>query len=426
MDEITVLKFGGTSVKSIARMQHVAEIIASFSPKKCVVVVSAMGDTTDLLLSLAGQCAPIPDKRELDVLLSTGEQVSIALLALRLKSMGIRAKSFTGYQIGLRTSGDHTAARIEQIDESKLGKELSENDVLVVAGFQGVTGEGDISTLGRGGSDTSAVAAAIACGATECQIFTDVDGICSGDPNAISGAFAQPTMTWEEALELAQSGAQVIHPRAVELARQYGMPLRIRNTFNLEHEGTLLQEAFDVESSGIVRGVALDKTQSAIDLLDVPKHYSILDEISILPDFSELRIDSIVESESHECGCKNVLLLVRSADQDNVSRIALALKSRIEAEKVSINTDVARISIVGRGLSGQSQFTLRFVKALKAENIDLRHLVCADARITAVVAAQNGERACQLLHSEFFSDVSEFLPIPDSFTENQLKVAVGA
>jgi len=428
LDPIIVLKFGGTSVKNLARMQHVSEVIAACAPKKCVVVVSAMGDTTDFLLSLAGRCAEIPDKRELDVLLSTGEQVSIALLALRLRSMGIKAKSFTGYQIGLRTDGEHTAARILEIDESRLKRELIDNDVLVVAGFQGMTTSGDISTLGRGGSDTSAVAVALACGASECHIYTDVDGICTADPSVVPNAFVQTSMAYEEALELARSGAQVIHPRAVELAHQYGMALRIRNTFNPDHEGTLLQESESMENFGIVRGVALDKTQLSIELFAVPKHYSILNEISALPDFNELCIDSIVETESQECGCKNVCLLVRCANQENVLRIALALKSRIEAERISIDTDVVRLSAVGRGLTGQPEFTLRFARALTGEGVDLKHLTCSDNRITGVVAAADGERACNALHAEFFSRLDGSPKQMDLgiFAGQKLPVAVGA
>jgi aspartate kinase len=238
---VAVLKFGGTSVKTIGRMHHVAGIISDFCKKdKVVVVVSAMGDTTDHLLSLANQCTDSPDKRELDVLLSTGEQVSIALLSIILRNAGIQAKSFTGGQIGLLTESCFGSARIVQVDGNVIKSALEDHDVVVVAGFQGVTIDGDITTLGRGGSDTSAVALAAAVCADECHIFTDVNGIYTRDPNKFADAEFIPEIGYEHCLQLAQNGAQVMHDRAVILARQYGVKVRVRNTFKPENPGTLI------------------------------------------------------------------------------------------------------------------------------------------------------------------------------------------
>jgi aspartate kinase len=240
---VFVLKFGGTSVKTVARMQHVADIISDFSKRgKVVVVVSAMGDTTDHLLSLASKCTETPDRRELDVLLSTGEQVSIALLSIVLRGCGLRAKSFTGAQAGIVTESCHGSARIVDVDSRILNNALCQNDVCVVAGFQGVTLDGDITTLGRGGSDTTAVALAAALKATECHIFTDVDGIFSADPNKVASAEFYPEIGYDECLRLVQAGAQVMHDRAVSLAKQYGVVLRVRNTFKPEHDGTLIAQ----------------------------------------------------------------------------------------------------------------------------------------------------------------------------------------
>lgn len=236
-----VLKFGGSSVKGVGRMQHVANIIADACKyQKVVVVVSAMGDTTDHLLSLAASCTNEPDRRELDVLLSTGEQVSIALLSIILKDKGINVKSFTGSQLGILTENEFGSARILSIDSDLVSKALSENDVVVVAGFQGVTIDGQITTLGRGGSDTSAVALAAACNAVECQIFTDVDGIFTADPNKVAGAEFIPEISYDDCLYLTQNGAQVMHDRAVILAKRYGVKVRVRNTFNPGHEGTII------------------------------------------------------------------------------------------------------------------------------------------------------------------------------------------
>jgi aspartate kinase len=238
---VTVLKFGGSSVKSIGRMQHVVGIIQEVCrTQKALVVVSAMGDTTDHLIDLAQQCTNSPDKRELDVLLSTGEQVSIALLCILLKAAGITAKSFTGAQIGVLTESEHTSARILSVDAIAVQKALAENDVVVVAGFQGVTVDGDITTLGRGGSDTTAVALAAAAGAQECQIYTDVDGIFTSDPNKNADAQWIPEISYDDCLQLVRAGAQVMHDRSVVLAQQYGIDVRVRNTFKPSHPGTVI------------------------------------------------------------------------------------------------------------------------------------------------------------------------------------------
>lgn len=238
---VAVLKFGGTSVKNVARMEHVANIIAKRCAKeKVIVVVSAMGHTTDHLIELAKQCNDDPDKRELDVLLSTGEQVSIALLSIILKSRGLRAKSFTGAQIGVVTEDEFGAAKIVSIDSSKLNSALEGTDVAVVAGFQGVTISGDITTLGRGGSDTTAVALAAAAKASVCEIYTDVDGIFTSDPNKDSNAELFDNIDYEDCLRLVRAGAQVMHDRSIVLAHQYGVNVRVRNTFKPDHDGTLI------------------------------------------------------------------------------------------------------------------------------------------------------------------------------------------
>lgn len=243
MENIEVLKFGGTSVKSVARIKHVAEVIARRQSAKCLVVVSAMGNTTDHLLSLGLECCNAPDGRELDLLLSSGEQVSIALLCLALQALGVNARSFTGFQIGVYTDDVHKDARILYIDPVRLHRALEQHDVVVVAGFQGTTFDGQITTLGRGGSDISAVALAAAAGSNRCEIYTDVDGVYSSDPNVDPGAKFFEWLCYEDALRLARNGAQVIHPRAVELAMEKSVQLRIRNTFNPDHQGTLVAGA---------------------------------------------------------------------------------------------------------------------------------------------------------------------------------------
>lgn len=240
---VAVLKFGGSSVKSVGRMQHVVSLIANrCRNQKVLVVVSAMGDTTDHLHTLALQCSADPDKRELDVLLATGEQVSIALLSILLKAAGIKAKSFTGTQIGLLTESSHGRARILLVDLEIVAQSLAENDVVVVAGFQGVTVDGDITTLGRGGSDTTAVALAVAAGAAECEIYTDVDGIFTCDPNKDPLARQIPNIDYDDCLAIVRGGAQVMHDRSIVLAQQYGLKVRVKNTFKPDHLGTLIEQ----------------------------------------------------------------------------------------------------------------------------------------------------------------------------------------
>ncbi len=265
-ENLKVLKFGGTSVKSIGRIQHVCDLIAAQCKKqKLIVVVSAMGDTTDALLKLANQCSKTPDQRELDLLLSTGEQISIALLSLALNDRGIKAKSFTGLQLGILTDDNYNSARIKQINRAAIASAIEENDVIVVAGFQGYSESGDITTLGRGGSDTSAVALAVAAGVKECEIYTDVDGIYTTDPNVVPTARFIEQLSYDETLRMAYLGAQVIHPRSVELAKKYEVALRVRNTFTPNCQGTLITTEAENPAVAVgyeVSGVALDKSFS--------------------------------------------------------------------------------------------------------------------------------------------------------------------
>jgi aspartate kinase len=241
MTDIAVLKFGGTSVKNVQRLRHVASIVEQKAKEqKVVAVVSAMGDTTDCLLHLARQCGDNPAAPELDVLLSTGEQVSIALLSMLLRDAGLRARSMTGAQAGIVTDNRHNEADIQKIDTTVIRDALDQYDVLVIAGFQGVTANGDITTLGRGGSDTTAVTIAAALGAQPCEIFTDVDGIYDRDPNVWEEAVKYERLSFDHCLELANNGAQVIHPRAVLEARKHQLPVRVRSTFSLHDLGTVI------------------------------------------------------------------------------------------------------------------------------------------------------------------------------------------
>jgi aspartate kinase len=402
-DKIAVLKFGGTSVKSIARIQHVADIIQATSQKQPVlVVVSAMGDTTDYLIKMAKQCSATPDKRELDLLLSTGEQISIALLAMTLRSMNIRARSFTGQQVGIFTENVHNKARIVDIQTDKLSRAFAENEVVVVAGFQGVTDNGDITTLGRGGSDTTAVALAAAVKAPVCDIYTDVNGIYTADPNAIPGARLLQRISYGEVLEMARMGAQVLHPRAVELARQYGIKVRVRNTFKPEHEGTTIDGGGkDMEIFRTVSGVAIDKDQACVAIMDVPDQPGIAGKITQALADENIVIDMIMQSFHPSIGLNNITFTVNDADLDQTIVSLRALKATMGAKEVIADPDIAKVSLIGAGLAGQPQIAAKLFAVLGNAGINIKMISSSEMKITCVVSREESIKAAKLIHEAF-------------------------
>jgi aspartate kinase len=404
MTDVAVLKFGGTSVKSIARMQHVCDIIAASAQQKpTVVVVSAMGDTTDYLVKLAKQASPSPDKREYDLLLSTGEQISIALVAMMLRNMGVKARSFTGQQVGIFTETVHTKARIVDIKADTLVDALKEHDVIVVAGFQGVTESGDITTLGRGGSDTTAVALAAAIGAPICDIYTDVDGIYTADPNAIKGARKLQRISYGEVLELARMGAQVLHPRSVELGRQYGVKLRVRNTFKPENEGTVIDDGGDqdMEIFRTISGVAVDKDQAVVAIMDVPDQPGIAAKITQALADENIIIDMIMQSFHPSIGLNNINFTVGDSDLDQTIAVLKTLKEKLKAKEVIADPDIAKVSLVGAGLSGQPQIPAKLFSVLGAAGINIKMIASSEMKITCVVAREDAGKAAQLIHDAF-------------------------
>jgi aspartate kinase len=404
MSDIAVLKFGGTSVKSIGRIQHVCDIIANTAKTQpTLVVVSAMGDTTDYLVKLAKQCSGTPDKRELDLLLSTGEQISIALVAMTLRAMGVKARSFTGQQVGIFTETVHTKARIVDIKSDTILNALKENDVIVVAGFQGVTESGDITTLGRGGSDTTAVALAAAVGAPICDIFTDVDGIYTADPNAIRGARLLKRISYGEVLELARMGAQVLHPRSVELGRQYGVKLRVRNTFKPENLGTVIDDGGDrnMELFRTISGVAVDKDQAVVAIMDVPDQPGIAGKITQALADENIIIDMIMQSFHPSIGLNNITFTVNDTDLDQTISTLKQLKEQMKAKEVMADPDIAKVSLVGAGLSGQPQIAAKLFAVLGTAGINIKMISSAEMKITCVVSRNDAQRAAQLIHDAF-------------------------
>ncbi|HEY9719676.1 MAG TPA: aspartate kinase [Trichormus sp.] len=402
LNNVHVVKFGGTSVKNIGRIQHVAGIVDKLrATGPVLVIVSAMGDTTDYLVKLANQCTPAPDTRELDLLLSTGEQISITLLAMTLRSMGITARSFTAPQVGIFTENIYSKARIVDIQTDKIVKAFANNQVLVVAGFQGVTEDGDITTLGRGGSDTTAVALAAAVGAQTCDIFTDVDGIYTADPNAIKGAQLLKHISYEEVVEMARMGAQVIHPRAVELARQYNVSLRVRNTFKPEHEGTTIGGGKEMEIYRTVSGVAVDKDQASVAIMDVPDQPGIAGEVMQAVADKNIVIDMIMQAFHPTIGLNNITFTVASSDLDQTIDILEHLKTRLKAKQVVADPDIAKVSLIGAGMVGQPGVAAKLFTVLGKNSINIKMIASSEKKLTCVVSRNDAQRAAQLIHDAF-------------------------
>ncbi|CAN5237220.1 aspartate kinase [soil metagenome] len=398
---ISVLKFGGTSVKNISRIHHVADVVAKCGSKKCVVVVSAMGDTTDHLYSLAKQCATVPNKRELDLLLSTGEQVSIALLALTLQEKGINAKSYTGSQIGITTDNSHSTARILDICRDTLKNALQEHDVIVVAGFQGLSESGEITTLGRGGSDTTAVALAAACEAETCDIYTDVDGIFTTDPNKIPDAQILQSICYDEVLELARVGAQVLHPRAVELAKEYNLQLRVRNTFRPDHTGTIINGETTVERIRKVSGIAVDGNQAHVTFVGVPLDFPFIGTTLDCLSKQNVSVDMVSQSIDFATRTKCVSLAIKYEDVDCALLSLDELKKSCGAKELIVDTEVAKVSVIGSGLGNSHETSARLLSVLEDHSLYVKLLYCGESRISCLIPLSAANHATALLHREF-------------------------
>jgi len=397
-----VQKFGGTSVKSLARIKNVADIIARSAEKTSVVaVVSAMGDTTDYLVKLAHQASNSPPRRELDALLATGEQISAALVAMALNDSGARAVSLTGAQLGITTESIHTAARIVDINTDRIRRHLDDGFIVVAAGFQGTTADGDTTTLGRGGSDTTAVALAAALGASTCDIFTDVSGVYTADPNIVSTARLLNEVSYEEMLEMARVGAQVLHPRAVELARKHGIPVRVRNTFDPDHQGTILKGADQMEIYRPVSGVTVDRDQARLAILKVPDRPGVAGEIFGALAERRVSVDMIIQA-FHEGGSVNdITFTVKRSDLSTALAALQDAATRTGAEGVLADEDVAKVSIVGAGLMDQPDVAARMFSALGREGINIKMISTSEIRISCVVSDREADRAVRVVHDLF-------------------------
>ncbi len=398
---LIVQKFGGTSLADVERIRHVARRVVDTrkSGHDVVVVASAMGGETDRLVELARAVSPDPDPREYDVLLSTGEQRTIALLAMAVQALGTSARSFTGGQVCVRTDTAHTRARILTIDSGPIRDELARGRVVVVAGFQGVDDEGNITTLGRGGSDTSAVAMAAALGAEVCEIYTDVAGVFTADPDRVPDARKLPRISYDEMLEMASLGARVLQIRAVKFAKQYAIPIHVRSTF-VEEEGTWVVSEENIMERPVVSGVTYTQDEAKVTIFGVPDTPGVAARIFAPISEEGIVVDVIVQNVSHQ-GHTDVTFTVPRDDVARVLPIAKRLVKELGAKGVTSDDAVVKVSVVGLGMKDHAGVAGTMFRVLSDEGINIQMINTSEIKISVVIEEKYTELACRVLHDAF-------------------------
>ncbi|TYO95548.1 aspartate kinase [Desulfallas thermosapovorans] len=401
---LIVQKYGGTSVGDASRIRNVARRVVEQYRKgnQMVVVVSAMGDSTDDLIDLSRQITDNPSPREMDMLLSTGEQVSIALLAMAIKNLGVDAVSLTGPQAGIKTDACYSKSRVTAVDNTRLKAELAKDKIVIVAGFQGLNEYGDITTLGRGGSDTTAVVLAAALQADLCEIFTDVDGVYTTDPRIVPEACKLETITYDEMLELAHLGAAVLHPRAVECAKLYNIPLHVRCSFN-DHPGTIVKEETDMEKSMVITGVTYTKNVAKLGIFGVPDQPGIAYMVFKKLADNNISVDMIVQSSMRD-GINDISFTVA---QDDLRRSLETIEEIIKvvgAQGYTHDADVAMVSVVGAGMNSNPGVAAMMFGALADVDINIEMISTSDIKISCIVKNSDAEKAVKILHSKFGLD----------------------
>ena len=398
---LIVQKFGGSSVKDREHLFNVARIIADTRNEghDVVVVVSAQGDTTDELIAKAAEISHQPSGREMDMLLASGEQISIALLAMALSELGVNAISLTGWQAGFMTDRAYTKARIKRIDTERIESELARNRVVIVAGFQGLNRQEDITTLGRGGSDTSAVAIAASLHADRCQIFTDVEGIYTADPRLVPNAMKLEDITFDEMLELSVLGAQVLNSRSVELAKKYGVELEVLSSLN-PVPGTIVKEEMNKVEGMLVKGVAKDTNVSAITIMEIPDTPGMAFKIFGLLAQKNINVDIILQSTGRG-GNKDLSFTVPADEAELAAGILRDNSARIGTDRVSVSNNVAKVSIVGAGMQTHSGVASRMFEALYEQGINIRAISTSEIKISVVIDEDMADRAVESIHNAF-------------------------
>ncbi|MCC6217120.1 MAG: aspartate kinase [Polyangiaceae bacterium] len=412
---LIVQKFGGTSVANLDRMHAVAEraLRTQREGHEVVVIVSAMAGETNRLLGLAHQVSPVPDMRELDSLASTGEQVSAALVALCVHRLGGEARSLLGHQVQIRTDGAFTKARIRTIDGSKLLETVRRGRVAVVAGFQGVDDEGNITTLGRGGSDTTAVAIAAAIKADVCEIYTDVDGVYTTDPNICPRARKIDRISYEEMLELASLGAKVLQIRSVELAMKYGVPVHVRTSFS-DRPGTLVVGEEGLEAV-VVSGVAYDKSEAKVQLINVPDRPGVVASIFGTLSKQNVSVDMIIQSPSREGGATtDVTFTVAKTDLARCKELIEQCARQIGGAGIEYDPDIVKVSIVGLGMRSHAGVASRMFEILAGEGINIQAISTSEIKVSCLVHSRYTELAVRALHEGFGLDRAAGAPGEDA------------
>ena len=398
---LIVQKYGGSSVADAEKIRGVARRVVETTKAGhgVVVVVSAMGKTTDGLIRLAHEVTPTPPEREVDMLLATGEQVSIALLAMAIHALGHKARSFTGEQAGIRTDAAHTRARIVGIDGDKVRRALDDGYVAIVAGFQGVTEEDDITTLGRGGSDLTAVALAAALRADVCEIYTDVEGVYTADPNIVREARKLDRISYDEMLEMASLGAKVLQSRSVEFAKKYGVPVHVRSTFKTD-PGTLVTKEDRHMEAVVVTGIAHDRGQAKVTIRGVPDRPGIAAQVFGTVSDHGIVVDMIVQNVSRD-GHSDISFTVPRPDRPTVVATLEGVAQKIGAESVTYDDRIAKVYIVGVGMRSHSGVAARMFRALSRENVNIHMISTSEIAVSCVIEDKYTELAVRALHDTF-------------------------
>jgi aspartate kinase len=401
---LIVQKYGGTSVGNTDRIKNVAARVAKYHAKgdKVVVVVSAMSGVTDGLIKLAKDIAPLPSEREMDMLLATGEQQTIALTAIALHTLGVPAVSMTGAQAGIVTDGVHTKARIHNITPKQVHEHLTLGKVVIVAGFQGETPEGQITTLGRGGSDLTAIALAAALKAELCQIYTDVDGVYTTDPRIVPTAKKLPEISYDEMLELASLGAKVMQSRSVEFAKKFGVVFEVRSSLN-DNPGTIVKEETKSMEDVVVRGVALDKNQAKVTVVGVPDRPGVAAKIFKALGDATVNVDMIIQNISHGTGTPqtDISFTADKPDLLKAQKVIEGLKKEVGYREVITAEKIGKLSIVGVGMKSHTGVAGKLFETLAKEGINIDMISTSEIKISVVIDLAKGEQAVKAVHAAF-------------------------
>lgn len=399
---LIVQKYGGTSVANTERIKAVAERVVATARQgnKVIVVVSAMSGETDKLVGFAHEITERPDEREMDLLLSSGERITSALTAMAIQKLGHGSMSFTGRQVGIRTDSSHTKAMIESIDAGRLTAALDEGKIPVVAGFQGIDEFSDVTTLGRGGSDTTAVAIAAALEADLCEIYTDVEGVYTADPRIVPDARKMDRVYYDEMLEMASLGAKVLHGRSVEFAKKYNVPLVVRSSFN-QAPGTLVTKEDGGMEKVVITGITHDKNQTRITLRGVPDRPGIAARIFNAIAKANLNVDMIVQNISSADSATDLSFTVSKAEADRAFEITEKISEELGSKGVSINKEVAKVSIVGVGMQSHFGVAAQMFETLSKEGINIKMISTSEIKISCIIDVKHMEAAVKALHESF-------------------------